>query len=107
MREFLDRVPEPESQARLPLAAEDGRPGRDASQREGSFLTVLLADAKAFACLRTQPEGPVRLSLADGRLLFTLRETARLMNVEFTDYLIAKPDGRGCYSWREQEKHVG
>jgi DNA repair protein RadC len=71
------------------------------------FLAVLLAEAKAFACLRLQPDGAAQPSLADGRLNWNLQETARLMNIEFIDYLIAPTGGRGYHSWRESERHGG
>jgi len=70
------------------------------------FLAVLLAEAKSFACLRTQPHGPVRPSLADGRLLWNLKETARLMNLEFVDYFIVGAEGAAYYSWREHDRQV-
>ncbi len=70
------------------------------------FLALLLAEAKSFACLRTQIDGPVRPSLADGRLLWSLKETARLMNIEFVDYFIARLGGAGHYSWRETDRHA-
>jgi hypothetical protein len=41
------------------------------------FLPLLLAEAKSFAILRTQPNGNVRLNLADRRLLYLLRQTSR------------------------------
>ncbi len=68
------------------------------------FLPLLLAEARAFACLRTQPEGTAQPGMADVRLIWTLRETARLMNIEFVDYLIVPANGRGCYSWRERAR---
>ncbi|MBW8782583.1 MAG: hypothetical protein JF599_11950 [Verrucomicrobia bacterium] len=68
------------------------------------FLALLLAEAGSFACLRTQPTGPVTPNLADGRLGWNLRETARLMNIEFADYLITKLDGGEYHSWRESER---
>ena len=71
------------------------------------FLALLLAEAKSFACLRLQPDGVIQPGLADGRLLWNLCETARLMNIEFIDYLIAPTAGRGYHSWRENERHAG
>lgn len=70
------------------------------------FLALLLAEAKSFACLRTQPEGPARPSLADGRLLWILKESAKLMNIEFVDYLIARLGSPAYYSWREHDRHA-
>jgi DNA repair protein RadC len=68
------------------------------------FLALLLAEASAFACLRTQPSGAVQPNLADGRLLWNLRETARLMNLELVDYFIARLGGGGYHSWREHDR---
>lgn len=65
------------------------------------FLPLMLAEAKTFACLRVQPGGAVEPNLADGRLLWNLRETARLLNIEIVDYLITSLDGRAYHSWRE------
>ncbi len=70
------------------------------------FLTVALAEAKAFACLRTQPEGTTQPTLADGRLIWNLREMAKLCHVEFVDYFILRPDQPSYYSWREAERPV-
>ncbi len=42
------------------------------------FLPLLLSEAKTFACLRTHPVGPVQPTLADGRLLYNLRETGEI-----------------------------
>ena len=70
------------------------------------FLSLLLAEAKSFACLRTQPDGVVRPNLADGRLLWNLNETAKLMNIEFVDYLIARLGAEQYYSWREHDRHA-
>lgn len=66
-----------------------------------AFLPILLSEARAFACLRTQRDGPVRPNLADGRLAWSLRETAALMNVEFVDYIVARLDTDDYYSTRE------
>lgn len=70
------------------------------------FLSIALAEAKAFACLRTQPSGPAQPSLADSRLAWGLREMSKLCQVEMVDYLIARLDGRDYYSWRETERLV-
>jgi DNA repair protein RadC len=70
------------------------------------FLALLLAEAKSFACLRTQPEGVARPNLADGRLLWNLKETAKLMNIEFVDYFIARSGSGTYYSWREHDRNV-
>lgn len=68
------------------------------------FLAVMLAEARAFACLRIQPQGEVAPNLADGRMISNLREVSRLLGFEFVDYLIARTDGGGCHSWREHER---
>jgi DNA repair protein RadC len=65
------------------------------------FRVVLLTEARSIACLRTQGNVPVRPGAADRRLLFNLCATCRYMNVELADYLIARPDDREYYSWRE------
>ena len=70
------------------------------------FLALLLAEAKSFACLRTQTEGMPRPNLADGRLLWNLKEAAKLMNIEFVDYLIARLGSPAYYSWREDDRHA-
>jgi DNA repair protein RadC len=70
------------------------------------FLSIALAEAKAFACLRTQPNGPAQPTLADSRLAWGLREMSKLCQVEMVDYLIARLDGRDYYSWRETERLV-
>ena len=68
------------------------------------FRATLLADALAIACLRTET-GPIpRPSLADGRLLWGLRETARHMNIELADYFVAKLDSLDYHSWREHDR---
>jgi len=70
------------------------------------FLSLGLAEAKAFACLRTQPNGSVQPTLADRRLLFQIREMARLCQIEFVDYLIARLDCHRFYSWRENDRRT-
>jgi len=70
------------------------------------FLSIALAEAKAFACLRTQPEGTAHPTLADGRLIWNLREMAKLCHVEFADYFIMRSDQPSYYSWREAERPV-
>ena len=65
---------------------------------------MLLSEAMAVACLRTEPNGAPRPNLADARLLWTLRETTRLMNMELVDYLVARLDGPEYHSWREHER---
>lgn len=68
------------------------------------FLAAMLAEARAFACLRIQPQGEVTPNLADGRMIGNLRDVSRLLGFEFVDYLIARPDGGECHSWRENER---
>lgn len=70
------------------------------------FLTLALAEAKAFACLRTQPTGVPQPTLADGRLAFNLQEMSKLCQIEFVDYFITRLDGNGYYSWRETTRPV-
>ena len=70
------------------------------------FLSLGLAEAKSFACLRTQPTGSVQPTLADGRLLFQIREMARLCQIEFVDYFIARLDSHRFYSWRESDRRA-
>ena len=65
---------------------------------------LLLADALSFACLRTETGSIPRPTLADGRLLWSLRETARYMNIELADYFVAKLDTLDYHSWREHER---
>ncbi len=67
---------------------------------------VLQLEARAFACLRTVVDGPVRPNLADGRLLYSLRECARHLNLELVDYLVARLDGSDFHSWHEAEPHA-
>ena len=67
------------------------------------FLPLLLSEAKTFACLRTQPVGPVRPSLADGRLFWLLRETGRMIGIQLVDYIIVSLDGDEIHSWREHD----
>jgi len=67
------------------------------------FLPLLLAEAKTFACLRTQPVGAVRPSLADGRLLWNLREAGKMIGIQLVDYLITRLDSDEIYSWRESD----
>lgn len=67
------------------------------------MLPVLLAEAQTFACLRTEPTGPAQPSLADGRLLYQVREAGRWVGVQLVDYLIARLDGDEVYSWRESD----
>ena len=65
---------------------------------------MLLSEAMAVACLRTEPNRAPRPNLADARLLWTLRETTRLMNMDLVDYLVARLDGPEYHSSREHER---
>lgn len=65
------------------------------------FLVLMLAEAKTFACLRVQSHGELEPTPTDVRLLRSLRETARLMDIALVDYLIASLDGEAYHSWRE------
>jgi DNA repair protein RadC len=67
---------------------------------------VLQLEARAFACLRTVVDGPVRPNLADGRLLYSLREIARHLNLELVDYLVARLATNGCHSWHDSDRHA-
>jgi len=67
---------------------------------------VLQLEARAFACMRTVVEGPVRPNLADGRLLYRLRECARHLNLELIDYLVARLDATDYHSWRDAERQA-
>ena len=67
------------------------------------FLPLLLSEAKTFACLRTHPVGAVQPTLADGRLLYNLRETGRLIGIQLVDYIIARLDTGETHSWREHD----
>lgn len=70
------------------------------------FLSIALAEAKSFICLRTQPSGSVNPTLADGRLAWRLNEMSKLCHVEFVDYLIARLDNGAYHSWRESERRA-
>ncbi len=65
---------------------------------------MILSEAMAVACLRTERASIPRPNLADARRLSTLRETTRLMNMELVDYLVARLDSRDYHSWREHER---
>ncbi len=67
---------------------------------------VLQLEARAFACLRSAVDAPIRPNLADGRLLYGLRECARHLNLELVDYLVARLDGSEYHSWREAERRT-
>jgi DNA repair protein RadC len=67
---------------------------------------VLQLEARAFACLRTVVDGPVRPNLADGRLLYILRECAAHLNLELVDYLVARLDASDYHSWHDSDQHV-
>lgn len=65
---------------------------------------MLLADAMAVACLRTETGPAPKPNLADGRLLWALRETTRYMNMELIDYFVARLGSLDYHSWREHER---
>jgi DNA repair protein RadC len=65
---------------------------------------MILSDAMAVACLRTERASVPQPNLADDRLLWTLRETTRLMNMELVDYLVARLDSPAYHSWREHDQ---
>jgi DNA repair protein RadC len=64
---------------------------------------ILLTEARAVACLRTEPTGPVRPQAADEQLIARLRGFCPQLNVEFADYLIAMLDDSDYYSWRDDQ----
>lgn len=64
---------------------------------------MILSEAMAVACLRTERALP-KPTLADARLLWTLRETTRLMNMDLIDYFVARLDTADYHSWREHER---
>jgi DNA repair protein RadC len=65
---------------------------------------MILSEAMAVACLRTEHASVPRPNLADARLLWTLRETTRHMNMELVDYFVARLDSLDYHSWREHER---
>lgn len=65
---------------------------------------MILSEAIAVACLRTERAAIPRPNLADARLLWTLRETTRLMNLDLVDYFVARLDTTEYHSWREHER---
>ena len=67
------------------------------------FRAALLAEARALACLRTECGDVPRPTPAEDRLVRALRETAKHMNIEFADYLVAKLDSPDYHSWREHD----
>jgi DNA repair protein RadC len=62
------------------------------------FRVALLAEARSIACLRTA-EREIKPTPADGRLLYTIHETSKLLGIEFADYLIARCGDHDFYSW--------
>ena len=94
------------SPQRRPICRTHIKTGMLVASRIGTadiFLPLLLAEAKTFACLRTQPLGSVRPSLADGRLLYLMRETGRMIGIQLVDYLITRLGSDEVYSWREND----
>lgn len=65
---------------------------------------MILSEAMAVACLRTENGGVPRPNLADARLLWALRETTRLMNMDLVDYLVARLNSSEYHSWRDHER---
>jgi len=65
---------------------------------------MILSEAMAVACLRRERTAIPRPNLADARLLWTLRETTRLMNMELVDYFVAQLATADYHSWREHER---
>jgi DNA repair protein RadC len=68
---------------------------------------ALLAEARSIAVMRTDcGSGPLNPTLADGRLLWTIREAAKHLNIEIADYLISRLSGRDYHSWRESDPRL-
>lgn len=65
---------------------------------------MILSEAMAVACLRTERTAIPRPNLADARLLWTLRETTKLMNMDLVDYFVARLDSPEYHSWREHQR---
>lgn len=65
---------------------------------------TLLVEARSIACLRTETGGLPRPNLADGRLLWRLRETTQHMDIELADYFVACVGTLDYHSWREHER---
>ena len=65
---------------------------------------MILSEAMAVACLRTERGEVPKPNLADARLLWTLRETTRLMNMDLVDYFVVNLHSTEYHSWREHER---
>ena len=56
------------------------------------------------ACLNASRGVAPRPNLADGRLLWRLRETTQHMDIELADYFVACVGTLDYHSWREHER---
>lgn len=91
---------------RRPITRMQVRTGPLVASRVSSaevFRVLLQTEAKCFACLRTQPTGVAQPSLADGRLLFQLREAGIQLGVPLIDYLIVRLEPLEIHSWRDTD----
>lgn len=62
---------------------------------------LILAGATAFACAHNHPSGDASPSQADIQVTRTLREAAKIMNIDMLDHVIigeAEPHMKGCSS---------
>lgn len=68
---------------------------------------ALLAEARSIALMRTDcGSGALNPTLADGRLLWAIRESAKHLNIEIADYLITRLSGTDHHSWRETDPRL-
>jgi DNA repair protein RadC len=70
------------------------------------FRGAILAGAVAMIVAHNHPSGDPAPSAADRHVTKTLREAARILDIELLDHVIAgdskaDPQGRGFYSFRE------
>ena len=69
------------------------------------FRAVILASGTGFICVHNHPSGDPSPSAADTQLTRTIREAARVMDIEFLDHVIigspeCDPAKKGFYSFR-------
>ena len=68
---------------------------------------ALLAEARSIALMRTNcGSGALNPTLADGRLLWTIRESPKHLNIEIADYLITRLSGSDYHSGRETDPRL-
>lgn len=70
------------------------------------FRGAILASASAIVVAHNHPSGDPAPSQADLRVTRTLREAAKILQIELLDHVVvgdvkADPQGRGLYSFRE------